>query len=670
MCINLLLKWTGVLKIINASRKSLNLLEFLKPCNIATCHAARSLQSCSNHEGKAAQRSELAAKKYLDLTPDKELNQQLTNWIYWDRNPQTMQQIVDAVDCEAWDWLRSRLCQRMQFGTAGLRGEMRAGFDSMNDLVVLQTSQGLCAYIKQQCEQNERSVVIGYDGRHHSKRFAELAATVFLSNQFRVHLFGRTVATPFIPFAVKKLNCLAGVMVTASHNPKQYNGFKLYWTNGAQIVASDEQLIEQNIMQHLEPQESSWQLCSLIGNDLLSDPYEQVVPAYIAALQDEFTCPMLQLNHESHTKIVYTAMQGVGYPYIKLAFMAIQLQPVIPVEQQVQPDPVFSTTPLPNPEEGKVALNLAIQTATEHESNLILANDPDADRLAVAELNEQGKFHIFTGNELGALLGWWVLQSFKQRMPNGKLSNCSMLASTVSSKILKSMAAVEGFSFHETLTGFKWMANMAIELQRQGRTVLFGFEEAIGFMIGTKVLDKDGISAAAHVASMYTYLHEKKYMSLQEQLHEIYDTYGYHASIGSYLLCKDQQIICKIFTRLRSFDAGQQATYPKSILNGEYKISQVRDLTTGYDSSTPNKKPVLPVTPSTQMITFTFENGLVATLRTSGTEPKLKYYAEICGKPEYKKWSELKSTLKRMTAAIVDEFYEPKRYGLEPKPVE
>lgn len=617
---------------------------------------------------------EISELENMQLSDDEKLNEQIQNWIKWDKNPKTKAEILQCVKDKDWDKLRNRLCTRITFGTAGLRAEMRAGFDSMNDLVVVQTAQGLCEYMKEQYPDkslwSKRGIVFGYDARYNSKRFAELSAVVFVKNGFRVFLYTCYVATPLVPFAITKLQCLAGVQVTASHNPKQDNGYKVYWSNGAQIIPPHDAGIHNSILKNLEPVDNYWNVnvAELRSDKLLIDPYDEVVPSYYEALKKEIPCELIEKNADSPLDFIYTAMHGVGYPYIQEAFKQVNLRPVVPVIQQVEPDPEFPTTPMPNPEEGKQSLDLAIKTATEKNCKIILANDPDADRLAVAEFDsEKNKFKLFNGNELGALLGWWSLKIYKMREPKGDVSNCAMIYSTVSSKILKSMAAIEGFKSFETLTGFKWMGNKAMEEELAGRKVLFAFEEAIGFMISTAVLDKDGVSAAAHVATMARYLHCEEKMTLQEKLRDIYKTYGYHSSICSYLICRDPVLIKKIFERLRTFDNGKANTYPTSILNGEFDIEHVRDLTTGYDSSADDKKATLPVSSSSQMITFTFRNGLIVTLRTSGTEPKMKFYAEMCGKPENKDWDKLTATLNRMIEAIVDEFYEPEKNGLQRK---
>lgn len=340
------------------------------------------------------------------------------------------------------------------------------------------------------------------------------------------------------------------------------------------------------------------------------------------------------INEEAQLKIVYTAMHGVGFPFVERAFEVSKLQPVHAVIEQRDPDPEFPTVKFPNPEEGKSCLFLSMKLADDVGSNLILANDPDADRLACAERESAtSQWRVFNGNEIGSLLGWWSIQYFKEKNPGMELRNWYILASTVSSKMLRSMARVEGFNFEETLTGFKWMGNRSVELMEKGKGILFAFEEAIGFMFSPAVLDKDGVSAAAHLATMASFLRIKENLSLAQKLDQLYATYGYHFSLNSYFLCYEADKIERIFERIRNWE-GKSDAYPQSVLDGKYKIESIRDLTTGVDTSQPDGKSLLPSSKSSQMVTFTLVNGTVITLRTSGTEPKIKYYSEYCAKPD------------------------------------
>lgn len=378
---------------------------------------------------------------------------------------------------------------------------------------------------------------------------------------------------------------------------------------------------------------SSWDLAAL-KSPLLRDPFNEMYTKYFEELLAIIPPKFLEINDEAQLKIVYTAMHGVGYPFVERGFEIAKLKPLHAVLAQRDPDPEFPTVKFPNPEEGKSCLVLSMDLADKVESNLIFANDPDADRLACAERDPRtGQWRVFNGNELGSLLGWWSIQYFKEKNPGADMANCYVLASTVSSKMLRTMSRVDGFNFEETLTGFKWMGNRSVELMKTDKEILFAFEEAIGFMFSPAVLDKDGVSAAAHLGTMASYLKVKENLSLCEKLEQLYKTYGYHFSVNSYFLCYEPEKITRIFERIRNWE-GKSGAYPTSLLDGKYKIESIRDLTTGVDTSQPDGKSLLPSSKSSQMITFTFENGTVITLRTSGTEPKIKYYSEYCAKPE------------------------------------
>ncbi|XP_062545687.1 glucose 1,6-bisphosphate synthase [Armigeres subalbatus] len=599
-----------------------------------------------------------------------ELNQRIIEWLKWDKNEKTLKEIKSLVNDSEWKVLSSRLLKRLAFGTAGLRGAMQAGFNAMNDLVVIQSAQGLCKYILE-CYPSEsdrrRGIVLGFDGRHNSKRFAELSACIFLTEGIPVWLYSRTVATPFVPFAVKELECLAGIMVTASHNPKEDNGYKVYWTNSAQIISPHDKNIQAHILQNLIPLESSWNL-DLLKTDQLKDPYDTMSSLYFEKLAENVPKSFVSdYNCNSSQRFVYSAMHGVGYPFIERGFETVGLQPVIAVKEQRDPDPEFPTVKFPNPEEGKSSLVLSVKLANETGCDVILANDPDADRLACAEKDPStGEWRVFSGNELGALLGWWSMRCYREEHPDANLGDCYLLASTVSSKMCRSIAKIEGMNFEETLTGFKWMGNKSVELLAEGKKVLFAFEEAIGFMCSPTVLDKDGVSAACQLATMVCYLKSLSNQSLSDKLNELYEIYGYHYATTSYHFCYEPAVIERIFERIRTLE-GAERGYPKAIGDGQYTIESIRDLTTGYDSTQENGQALLPSSASSQMITFSFENGAVITLRTSGTEPKIKYYAEMCAKPGQRDWNTSRITLKKMVDHIVDELLEPTKNNLTPR---
>uniref|UniRef100_A0AAR2KRV9 Phosphoglucomutase 2 n=1 Tax=Pygocentrus nattereri TaxID=42514 RepID=A0AAR2KRV9_PYGNA len=507
----------------------------------------------------------------------------------------------------AVDELKKCFGARMEFGTAGLRAAMGPGVSRMNDLTIIQTTQGFCRYLEQ-CfaDLKERGVVIGFDAREHtasggsSKRFASLAAAVLISRGVPAYLFSAFTPTPYV-FSV------------------------IY--------------------------------------PLLKDPYQDIHREYLQSIQQH--CFHREVNKCSEVKIVHTSVHGVGHVFVQAAFKAFDLRPPYAVKEQEDPDPEFPTVEYPNPEEGAGVLNLSFALADREGATVVFANDPDADRLAVAEKQPSGEWRVFSGNELGALLGWWSFQCWKQQQGENKASvkDVYMLASTVSSKILRAIGLKEGFHFEETLTGFKWMGNRAKQLLDQGKTVLFAFEEAIGYMCSPAVLDKDGVSAAAIAGELVSYLATKN-TSLSQQLKAVYDEYGYHLTKNSYFICHDQNTIKQLFERLRNYEG--EESYPKECQG--FAITAVRDLTTGYDSNQPDSKAILPTSKSSQMITFTFANGGVATMRTSGTEPKIKYYTELCAAPGNSDLNQLNAELNNLVDAIVENFFQPKKNNLTPRP--
>ncbi|CAI2166348.1 14746_t:CDS:10 [Funneliformis geosporum] len=584
-------------------------------------------------------------------------------WLRLDKNPTTRLEIEKLYADQNVEELEKRLRKRISFGTAGLRSSMEAGFSRMNDLTVIQASQGLCMYLLDVIPTSvDKGVVIGHDHRHNSEKFARLTAAAFLKKGFRVYFYRGLVHTPLVPFGVKKLEASCGIMITASHNPKKDNGYKVYWENACQIISPHDKGISQSISVNLEPW--TWDAELVNNSPLCIDNVKEISDAYFEELRG--ISYHSKDNISSKVKFVYTAMHGVGTPMAKKAFETFSLNPFISTKEQEDPDPDFSTVAFPNPEEGKGALAMAMKTADENNVEVIFANDPDADRFSVSEKQKNGEWMLFSGNQIGVMLASVVLENFKaQGKPINKLA---MLASTVSSKMLEKMAKDEGFYFEETLTGFKWLGNKAIDLSQQGYEALFAYEEAIGYMIDGIVRDKDGIIALVTFAELAVQLN-KRGLTISRYLEELYKKYGYFITETSYFICHSPQIIDKIFNKLRfgenpvksskpDYLYPYQVSYPSTLAG--HKITYIRDLTIGYDTSKPDNQPVLPTSKSSHMITFGLENGCILTLRTSGTEPKIKYYLELSGNDK----EEAENELRKISHGVSDELLEPKKYGL------
>ena len=525
----------------------------------------------------------------------------------------------------------------------------------MNDLTVVQATQGLCQYLVSSssgglAELRERGVALGFDHRAvpnlgiSSARFAALAAQVFLSREVPVKMVacggaarGSPFAfscTPMVPFAVKTLGCAAGVMVTASHNPKEDDGYKVYWGNGSQIIPPHDKGIAADIEKAQEPWDfdaySRCDLESILSSALVEDVTATLSEQYFAEMSASLCYHRAGEGEDddgrSEFSPTYTAMHGVGHAWVKGAFKSFGLLEPVPTKEQVDPDHTFPTVAFPNPEEGEGALKLSMATAERSGSNLVLANDPDADRLAVAERDAgTGKWTIFTGNEIGLLLAWW--QWHNHCSGAGKAEEkVAMLASTVSSKALGAMAEKEGFLFEDTPTGFKWLGNRSLALRKEGYKVLLSYEEAIGFCLGDVVCDKDGVSAAAAFTEMAWWLQKKDGgKTVVAKLAELRERYGHFVSNNSYVFCRDPALIGAIFSRLRTASmedgGGSSSSSSSSSAGGEqghrfggryweklgrFEIDDVRDLTgEGYDSreSAAGFKPKMP-TGSGNMITL------------------------------------------------------------------
>lgn len=395
-----------------------------------------------------------------------------SEYVRWEENAAYRSTVASWIASQNLVEIRAHFLPRIAFGTAGLRARMAPGYKHMNALVITQTSQGFVRYLEQQYaaslqEAKERGLILGYDGRHNSRRYAEIVAAIFLAAGFRVHLFSRMVGTPLVPFGLLHLKAIAGVVITASHNPKEDNGFKVYWTNGAQIIPPHDAGIAAAIRENLKPWHAPAQqaegaevapLAFDASHPRLSDPFDEVTGAYFKRSGEEY-CWRREQNAaltQQSCPVTFTAMHGVGAPFTARAFAAFSLPPYIPTPAQIEADPEFPTVRFPNPEEGKGALKLAMETADASGSRLILANDPDADRLAVAE--KVGEEWVpLNGNQIALLLASWTFENYvsREKPTKEQLSKTCMTASTVSSAVLASMAQKEGFNFYPTLTGFK-----------------------------------------------------------------------------------------------------------------------------------------------------------------------------------------------------------------------
>ncbi|KAL6721286.1 hypothetical protein ACLMJK_000388 [Lecanora helva] len=523
-------------------------------------------------------------------------------WLRLDRDPETRSEIEELLATQDFAQIDKLMGSRLSFGTAGLRAPMGAGFARINSLTIIQTSQGLAEYLLQEEDASPRSrgIVIGYDARHNSEKFAELAAAAFTAKGIPVLWYEEYVHTPMVPFAVKQLGAAAGIMITASHNPAQYNGYKVYGSNGCQINTPVDEKIAASILLNMDP--ITWDLTAQA--ERRKPILQSMRVKYFDALWE-----YAGRNTKNFPPCVYTPMHGVGCSYMKAAVANSDI--IHLVEEQADPNPDFPTVSYPNPEEDG-ALTLAMATADRFDIPLIIANDPDADRFAAAE-KVQGHWYQFTGDQVGVLLGTFLRET-------GQLAaNGLALKSVVSSQMLSAIAK-DAFRVEETLTGFKWIGSRALEMGGQ-----YGYEEALGYMFPSITHDKDGIAAAVIFLSACAV-----WGSPWARLQQLYQQFGFFETINTYWTSPNLATTMLVFSKIRALGS----PYPTHMAGGN--VLRWRDLTTGYDSSTEDEKPTLPTSPKSQMITCWLEgnssqdnnmegdDGVRFTIRTSGTEPKIK----------------------------------------------
>ena len=514
------------------------------------------------------------AQNWLDQDPDLETRAELEQLISQ----------AKAGDAKAQTELASRFDGRLQFGTAGLRGRLQAGSMGMNRVLVAQAAGGLAEFLKGY--DKEPSIVLGYDGRKNSDVFARDTAEIMAAAGIKTYLLPRKLPTPVLAYAIKYFDTTAGVMVTASHNPPEDNGYKVYLgkaNGGGQIVSPADQEIAACIDK--VAQGSIKDLPRSQNYTVLDD---EIVDAYIAKTASLAKEPQVDINY------VYTAMHGVGYEVLSKTLAKAGLpQPSI-VAEQVWPDGTFPTVNFPNPEE-KGALDLAIKVAKERNAEFIIANDPDADRLAVAVPNAQGNWKPLHGNVIGCFLGWYLAKQYHAQGKKGILA-CSL----VSSPALAEIAKKYGFESEETLTGFKYIGKV--------NGLLFGFEEALGYLVDPdKVRDKDGISAAIMFLDLVRSL-KKEGKTLADYADDFTKEFGAYVSGQISIRVDDLSAIGKLMTALR--------TNPPSEVGG-FKVATFLDHTKTDRQS--------------DILVFVLENGSRLIARPSGTEPKIKFYLDARG---------------------------------------
>jgi phosphoglucomutase len=546
------------------------------------------------------------------------------DYIARERDPNFKAEVERLLAAGDFKELEDRFYQDLEFGTGGLRGVIGGGFNRMNTLVVKSATQGLAAYLikafPEKAGAGKLSAVIAYDSRHYSIEFAEAASLILAANGIKTYLFSSLRPTPELSFAIRKLGADTGIVVTASHNPSQYNGYKAYWNDGAQVIPPHDTGIIKEVNSVQEIKEISRVEAIARGlleiiDKVIDEPYQDMVRSRLYR-QD------LIRERGGDVKIVYTPLHGTGAFHVEAILGSLGLE-VITVPEQREGNGDFPTVSFPNPEEA-AALELALKLGKEKGADVVMATDPDADRLGIAVPDGKGDFALVTGNQLGALLADYIFLSLKE---TGKLpANAAMVNSMVTTGMQKRVAESYGAECLECLTGFKWIADVMrrCDTGELDKTIVFGTEESYGYLVENEVRDKDGVSAAALTAEMTLYWRSKG-KSLLDRLDELYKTNGYWKEMGisKYFQGSEGPVIMKgIMEEYRK-------NPPKTL--GGIEVEKVRDIKESvwkYPADPGRTDPV--DLPKSDVLQFYLKDGTVVSARPSGTEPKIKFYASCC----------------------------------------
>lgn len=522
--------------------------------------------------------------------------------------------------------IQDRFYRDLEFGTGGLRGVIGAGTNRMNIYTVRKATQGLANYIRRENTQ-EKGVAIAYDSRNMSPEFAQEAALCLAANGIKAYIFPSLRPTPMLSFALRELGCTAGIVVTASHNPPEYNGYKVYWEDGAQITSPRDQQIIQEVNQVTDY--STVKTMSL-EEAREAGLYQVIGPEmddkYIEALKSLVLHPEILREEAKDLKIVYTPLHGTGNLPVRRILKELGFTQVYVVKEQELPDGDFPTVSYPNPED-KNAFELALKLAREKDADLVLATDPDADRLGIyAKDTRTGEYKSFTGNMSGTLILEYILS---QRKALGTLpKNGAVVTTIVSGKMAKEITKDYGLTLMETLTGFKYIGEqIKFFEQNQKHTYVFGYEESYGCLVGTHARDKDAVVAVMALCEAAAYYRHQG-LTLCQQMEKLFETYGYYKEGLCTITLKGQEGAAKIQDMMEQI----RSEVPETI--GEFGVERFRDYREDkiLDCKTGEEGPS--GLPKSNVLYFDLEDDAWCCIRPSGTEPKIKFYMGVKGKDD------------------------------------
>lgn len=537
-------------------------------------------------------------------------------YLEWANNPyfdeETKQELLNIKDNNKE--IEDRFYKNLEFGTAGLRGIIAAGTNRINKYIVRRATYGLANYIIKNTteEEKNRGVVIAHDNRHMSREFCIETASTLAACGIKAYIFDSLRTTPELSFAIRNLNAISGVVITASHNPPEYNGYKVYWEDGAQVMPDIANAITEEINSIVD-----YSIIPTLDDenkDLIIMLDDKQDTDFIEAVKKQVIRKELVNEIGKEFKIVYTPLCGTGNIPIRRALKEVGFENVIVVKEEENPDPNFAGIEYPNPEDQK-ALDRGINLATEVGADLVIATDPDCDRVGVAVRTLSGEYALLTGNQIGGMLTNYIIESLKEK--NELKSNSTLIKTIVTSEFGADIAKSNNIEVLNVLTGFKFIGEkIKLFEENNEKTYLFGYEESYGYLVGTHARDKDGVVASVLISEMAAYYYANG-KSLYEGLMDLYEKYGYFKEETISLTLSGIEGLAKINNIMAYFRENEI----REINNT--KVIEVKDYQKGIDSL-----------PKANVLKYFLEDGSWIAIRPSGTEPKLKFYIATKGKTE------------------------------------
>ncbi|WP_259068123.1 phospho-sugar mutase [Mucilaginibacter sp. X4EP1] len=549
-------------------------------------------------------------------TIDPIILQKANTWLNGNYDADIKKEIQKLIDSQSYTELTDSFYRDLEFGTGGLRGTMGPGSNRINKYTIGAATQGLCNHLKKTYPGQKVKVAIAHDSRNNSDLFARITAEVFSANDIYVYFFKELRPTPELSFAIRHLGCKSGVMLTASHNPKEYNGYKAYGADGGQFVSPEDKAVMDEVAAIASVDDINFNRVES-NIELIGEEIDKLYLDKITALSVSKDA----IKRQKDLKIVYSPIHGTGITLVPQALKQFGFENVILVDEQSKPDGNFPTVVYPNPEE-KEALTLALKKASELDADLVLATDPDADRVGIAVKNTENEFILLNGNQTGAMLINYLLTAWQE---SGKLTGKEYIVKTiVTTNLIEEIAKAKNVKFYNTLTGFKYIGELMTQFEGK-QTFIGGGEESYGYLIGELVRDKDAVISSAFIAEM-TAFYKDKGSSLFEALIDTYVQYGFYKEKLISLTKKGKTGAEEIKEMMEKF-----RTNPPVSLGGS-KVITLKDYEKGIETDLVSNKTTPLALPKSDVLQFITADGSIVSARPSGTEPKIKFYCSVNGK--------------------------------------